>query len=241
MIVYPEGWEQFGRQPTAETLKATLLEVLRELGCHSLCLSGGVDSSLILAYLTEIFGNVTAYTIGSSSSHPDVVAARQIVTYFQDKGRTIDHYVGIPTAEQMAKSKDKECQYPGDEAVFLLYRYIALRGVSDSVLSCDGIDELACGYYDHERSPTYATYFQFLHQLTERHLIPLDRNSGNIQVKLPYLDSRIVGLLGLVPLEEKLKAGRKGLIYTLASEVLPTFITERRKYGMCDALTGGGE
>ena len=101
----------------------------------------------------------------------------------------------------------------------------------------DGIDEFMCGYYDHQKYPTEETYYKHIRELVALHLVPLDRNSGNVFVYEPYLDERLLSVLSMIPISDKVDSmTRKKIICALAKGKLPDDVIGRRKYGFCNAL-----
>ena len=96
-----------------------------------------------------------------------------------------------------------------------------------------------CGYYDHLKRPNKA-YMYHLSRLTLDHLIPLDVNSFDIKVYLPYLYNQLVHYLASVHERYKidqLTKTRKVMMVELATKLgVPEDIINRNKYGFCDAL-----
>jgi hypothetical protein len=77
-----------------------------------------------------------------------------------------------------------------------------------------------------------------LDRLLPDHLEPLNNNSGNIKVFLPYLDEIMLDLYRIIPLSSKVSAkDRKLIIRDMAIKLgVPNEIINRNKYGMCDAF-----
>lgn len=231
MIVYPRNWQKGGRPITLEQIETAILNVLSEIDCSMITLSGGLDSSLILYYMSRQRAAVTAFTIAASQYHPDAIYSQLIVSQLPN----VKHILYIPTKED-AESMDVMNDMPGDSAVRLLYRVIAKH--TDSVVACDGIDEFLCGYYTHRQSPTEKIYYQHLRELQDLHLIPLDKNSGSVNVYLPYLAPEVVSLFSQIPVSEKVDSkSRKKVLVGLAQGKLPDAIINRRKYGFNSALS----
>lgn len=230
MIAYPYNWENVGKPITLEEIEKTIITILYDINCRNLAFSGGIDSSLLLYYMTEIFDDVNVFTIGLDENHPDIIYAKKMVKKFKD----VEHFIFIPTKkeiEDITYNKD----FSGDNAVRLLYKN-AYKYV-DRIVAGDGVDEFVCGYYDHQKNPTEETYFKYMYKLQEEQLIPLHKNSGDIKVFLPYIDNRLIHLLSQIPLSRKIDTTcRKKIMVKLAENKLPEEIINRWKFGFCHAL-----
>lgn len=231
MITYPLYWQRIGQPVRPSDIEHQIILTLQELKCNNIAFSGGVDSTYILFHLQNIYKQVNAFTVGFSESHPDVVSARSVASTF--KG--ITHHVYIPSADDI-KQAQRPKDLGGDVAVRLLFRFVASKGI-DRIICCDGIDEYACGYYAHQEVPTEETYYRFIRELLPLHLHPLNKNSGKVDVLLPYLDPKLVSLLSQMPMSDKVDhSSRKKIIYQLAEGKVPDSVISRRKYGFCAAL-----
>lgn len=230
MIVYPKRWSVVGQPVEIRDIEEAILQALLDIDCPNLSFSGGLDSSLILYFMTRIFKKVLAFTIGFPEDHPDIVHSRLVARRF----RNVELRVYTPEADRIANETDKK---PGqDVGVRLFYWWLAKIGVS-AIVACDGIDEFMCGYYDHQQHPDEATYYKRIRRLRDEHLKPLNDNSGDIKVYLPYLDHRLLLLLNQIPLSDKVDGEkRKKIMVDLAERKVPREIIERWKYGFCDAL-----
>lgn len=227
MISYPRNWKESGCSINLTQIEERLIEIIKKLDCTNLSLSGGLDSSLILYFMVQVYGakNIHCYTIACNEEHPDCVAAKKIVAHF-----------GVDSSFFSPHCTRKIGDLPGDEIVRRFYECLQIHGVKD-VIACDGIDEFMCGYYTHMKDPSEQTYYNHLRQLQNQHLDPLDRNSGKIKVLLPYLDNELIGLFSQIPISEKCdRNNRKKVILNLAKGKIPEAIINRRKYGFCDAL-----
>ena len=230
MIVYPDNWEFVGQPVTVGRLEYLVISVLEKIDCCDLSFSGGLDSSVILYYLSHLKTRVRAWTIGLSDDHPDVVYSKRVVELFDN----VEHTVFIPTEDEI-KLAHLEDDLPGDEAVRLFYKFFSKYG--DSIISCDGVDELMCGYYNHQANQTYTTFFYHLKALKMNHLTPLHKNSGDVKVYLPYLNDQFANALLYTPIEYKVDdSSRKKLMVKLAHGKIPDDVINRWKYGFCDAL-----
>ncbi len=217
MIVYPENWREVGREVSWSTIEDTLLSVIREMGCNSLSLSGGLDSSYMLYCMTQVFGNdIDTYTITGGEQHPDYTYSKMVTDYF---GVRWHPYIS-----------------PGDDGVVgRFYAHLEDVGVTD-IIACDGIDEFMGGYYSHQANPTEEHYYALLRELVDDHFVPLDEVSLDVMVHLPYLSKELIRLYTQIPLSAKVATNsRKIVICSLATGVIPEEIITRRKYGFCDA------
>jgi len=231
MIVYPEYWRDIGRPIEIKEIEDKILSIVYEIDCDCLALSGGLDSSLMLYFMLKKHQQVRAFTIGISEKHPDVKYSKLVV---DNLGRT-KHRIYIPTLREIGGEKEQEGDFRGDKAIRLFYKFVSKY--TDEIISCDGIDEYMAGYYDHQENPGEKTYYKYIRQLREKHLEPLNRNSGRVKVYLPYLDSKLLFLLSQIPIAEKVTfEQRKTLVVAMAENKIPSEIINRRKYGFCDAL-----
>ena len=179
--------------------------------------------------MIEAYGkqNIRAFTIALNENHPDYIYSNKIARHFG-----IDHEIFVPY------SKPERCKYdyPGDEIVRLFYENLVLKNIK-KIICCDGIDEFNCGYYDHQKYLDENTYYYFLTKLKKEQLEPLNRNSKNINVYLPYIDERLILLFSQIPLKNKVDSNfRKKIVLKMAKDKIPDEIIRRRKYGFCDAM-----
>lgn len=239
MITYPSGWKSFTSsvdrmmEPMsvkihAETLITMLIKVIDDIDVMNLSLSGGIDSTLTLALMTEVFGgDLRTYTISCREDHPDVLFARMASYTFGS------HHKEVITDPDPLR----EGEFSGDNAVRQLYDVI--KNDVSNCISCDGIDELLCGYYGHLVSGSEKeNYDHYLSRLLPDHLVPLDRNSADVDVFLPFLDLNIRKYLLSIPLANKIYDGVRKAIVVEAARMMcvPEEIIARNKYGFCDAF-----
>lgn len=187
---------------------------------QNLAYSGGIDSTIMLALMTEVYRKVSTFTIASREDHPDVVFSELGCSKYD-----AERNLFIPTC-----LPDRT----GDTAVKMFFN----NTKKDSMITCDAIDEFMCGYYSHQSNPS-EKYVQHIKELVPNHLIPLDKNSGDVKVYLPYLDPKLVRMMASIPLQYKVdKKERKKVIVEIARHLkLPEEIITRNKYGFCDALS----
>ena len=219
MIGWPKNWQKFGNEVTIDDIDSAMRVVIADIDCINLSFSGGVDSSLLLYYLLEVKGKANCFTVANDAGHPDIEYSAKAIQWLKEKCNTnIDHMVFIrPNLE-------------GDSLVKTYYG--ALKPFVGDIITGDCIDELSCGYYNH-RDLQEETYHNYLHRVQVDHLQPLNENSGDTLVYLPYADDRVANLFYRIPLYEKVsQVERKLIIMRLAEGKVSPEVIERRKYGL---------
>ena len=228
MIKYPQNWNQIGTIPKIDDLRKEILQSVWMLNCNNLSLSGGIDSSFLLWCLVQIFGtDVNCFTITLNDQHPDYFYSKLITDYYNVKWT-----VFIPPEVP----KDLENDNPGDGIVRYFYAQLLDLGVG-TIIAGDGIDEFMGGYYKHNESPTHQTYYDFMTRLQKEQLEPLHKNSGSIDVVLPYMSPKLLDLYNEFPMDQRFDSThRKKLMIELSKNILPDDILYRHKYGFVDAM-----
>ncbi len=231
MIVYPKNWKKdyinyadydMDVGPVVERL---LKDVIYYINVNHLAYSGGLDSTIMLALLKQTYKTVHTYTISSRDDHPDVLFAR----FGSEKYETTHHeFIVEPTKADTDK-------FNGDNAVRQFFENVS--EYTNKIITCDGVDEFMCGYYDHMNG-TQKTYEHYLSRLTPDHLIPLNDASKKVRVYVPYLDGGMIYVYRSIPLAAKAdENNRKKLMVRIAQYLgVPREIIERNKYGFCDAF-----
>ena len=220
MIIYPDNWQEVGQPISLKKIEDTILEVLAGIDCNNLSLSGGIDSTLLLYYLLTLGRKVRTFTITNNEQHPDTRYSMLAIQQLEKK-------FGVPIESSFRAIKTG---ITGDELVRAFYHDVNRQ--FDSIITGDGVDEYNCGYYCHQEAPSEWTYYDTLRKLQNNHLIPLNENSGDVKVYIPYIDSRLVSLFSQLPLKEKVSSQcRKKIIVDLAKGKIPQKIIMRRKYG----------
>lgn len=243
------------REWSLKELKQNLDNVFHEYGEIALArnngkifttLSGGLDSTLALAFLRKNFpaNEIITFSMGGSTNHPDILHARLAAKKFGS-----NHNEFIPKADEIhealaeykAKFQENDLEKvtkTGGTDVYLLYKYI-LRFHPNILVVHDGIDELMGGYWDHrknvpktEKERIFTYYWE---RLVPDHLEPLTRkcDSFNINLLFPYLDPKIIKAVSCIPLEDRTsKKISKKPLREIAQELgVPKEIIERSKIG----------
>jgi asparagine synthetase B (glutamine-hydrolysing) len=235
MITYPKIWKRnYGDMMPVNPIDnidipkivEILTQVVVDMGVNHLAYSGGIDSTIMLCLMSRVYNDVSTYTISVREDHPDVKFAKSGSSFY---GSTHHEFIVSPTITDTA-------QHDNDAVKQLFYK---ASSFTESMICCDGIDEFMCGYYKHmEQQNRLKTYKWFLSNLLPGHLEPLDKNSGDVKVYLPYLNENIISIFRNIPLDKKIDSdNRKKVVCEIAKYLnLPESIISRTKYGFCDAF-----
>lgn len=116
----------------------------------SVLLSGGIDSSLVLALLRKVYPGVSisTFTLARSKDYPDMVFARKIAHLFETEHNEI-----IISNEEYSRfldeyAKVKRYDFKGDINVYILCCFA--KGLSNIIVTGDGGDECFGGYWLHK-------------------------------------------------------------------------------------------
>lgn len=202
------------------------------------CLSGGLDSTLGLAFVRRAFPNarIVAHTIAFGENHADIVYAKLAAKAFE-----AEHRIVVPV--RMEIEELLRCQKIGSVGVHLLYEALNFESVG-CVIAHDGIDELMGGYWRHRAfidSALKRGEFELLWSVLYRdHLAQLHKvaDYAGVTVVLPYLVREVVEYIARIPLDERTdRAESKKPLRALALKYgVPQAIIARRKLGFCDAM-----
>ncbi len=222
MIRQPENWREIGRRVSLKGIASAICAAIRTAGVRNLSLSGGIDSTLLLYFMKRTLGDpIHCYTIAVDEKHPDYIYAKKAAEFFDV---SFHPYLIHKTLEP-------------DDIVKAFYGRLSEHGINE-IVAGDGVDEFTCGYYSHQKDPSEENYINWVRRLGEEHLFPLNENSGDVAVYLPYLSPDVISLLSLIPLREKVDCDyRKKPIVFMAQGNIPEEIVDRWKYGFCDATT----
>lgn len=234
MIVYPINWfkkyEDFIVYDCENNFNIIyfiklLKEIISDIGVNHLAYSGGIDSTILLCLMSNLFDKVSTYTISHRRDHKDILFAKIGSDLYKSQ-----HHEFIVTP-----NRDENDKFGGDDAVRQLFEN--MNTYTDKIICGDGIDEFMCGYYAH-MDISYETYIRFLKELLPNHLIPLDKNSYDVKVFLPYLNDKVVDIMKIIPLTDKVdRCNRKKIMISIAKHLnIPESIIYRNKYGFVDAF-----
>jgi asparagine synthetase B (glutamine-hydrolysing) len=144
-------------------------------GSLSLLLSGGIDSSLVLALIKKVYPEIPihTFTLARNKDYPDLICAREVADMFG----TDHHEIILSDSEYEDFKKEyneiREYNFKGDANVYILCS-IASK-FSRIIVTGDGGDECFGGYWLHEyplghRETGQIKCFEDIHPDTKKHL-----------------------------------------------------------------------
>ncbi len=207
-------------------------------------LSGGLDSSVMLAHVRDMHPDCVAFTVGAPGS-PDIAYASKIAA---DLGVRHEIIEIAPRAIRLAEVREairiSELTEYGDiiNAVVSvpLFRRIASMGIK-VVLTGDGSDELFGGYSMYDLIGPAQLRRLFLHKLANlgrTELQRVDRTSmaSGVEVRVPFLDPLLVDLAMRLPMALKVRDGtEKWILRQAFAGLLPDYVRQRPKNPMSHA------
>jgi len=141
----------------------------------SLLLSGGIDSSLVLALLRKVYPQVpiSTFALAKSKDYPDIIHARKVAKLFKTK----HHEIILSDVKyrnfQSKYDKIKKYNFKGDINVYILCSYA--KKFSNIVVTGDGGDDCFGGYWLHEyplghKETGSVKSFEDIHPTSRKHL-----------------------------------------------------------------------
>ncbi|MFB9237764.1 asparagine synthetase B family protein [Plantactinospora siamensis] len=204
-------------------------------------LSGGLDSSLVLAHVRQTRPDCVAFTIGAPGS-PDLEYARRITADLGVRHEVVElRPRDIRLADVREAVRLGELTEYGDiiNAVVSvpLFRRVRDCGIR-VVLTGDGSDELFGGYPMYQEVPAEQSRALFLHRLrnlgrTELQRVDRVSMGHGVEARVPFLDLALVELAMRMPAELKVRDGReKWILREAFADLLPAYVRDRPKYGL---------
>lgn len=217
-------------------------------------LSGGLDSSLILALAARHRPDVIAITVGMRGS-TEISRARELCTFLG-----VQHEVVEFSFEQLTANYDRVISHLESFEPNLvrasLVTYIMCQRARELglrvAIAGEGADEQFAGYRDFEDMPpdrlttTLAAFFSDLHRTQ---LMRWDKMgmAHTLEVRTPFMDRHVVDLAKKIPVSWKLRPqprkGRpetKAVLRAAAEGILPEFIRTQEKIPMDEGVTPHG-
>jgi len=266
---YSRDWENFDNVKHNQTDKQKLKEALesaihRQLMSdvpYGALLSGGLDSSIIVAIIKKFaqkrieeddasdawWPKIHTFAIGLDGS-PDLVAAREVAKYLD----SIHHEFNFTIQEGLDAVRDviyhletyDVTTVRASTPMYLISRKIKSMGVK-MVFTGEGADEIFGGYlYFHKAPNAEALHIETVRKLSQLHLFDCLRAnksmaSWGVEARVPFLDKEFIDVAMRINPEDKLvKVGRmeKHLLREVFSEYLPESILWRQKEQFSDGV-----
>lgn len=144
-------------------------------GPISLLLSGGIDSSLVLALIKKVYPEIPihTFTLARNKDYPDLIFAREVADLFG----TVHHEIIVSDSEyedfKKKYEKIKKYNLKGDVNVYILCSIAS--EFSRTIVTGDGGDECFGGYWLHEhplghRETGQIKCFEDIHPDPKKHL-----------------------------------------------------------------------
>jgi asparagine synthase (glutamine-hydrolysing) len=204
-------------------------------------LSGGLDSSLLLAYVRALHPDCVAFTVGAPGSE-DIGYARRLTADLGVAHEVVEispREIRLPEIREAIRVS--ELTEYGDiiNAVVSvpLFRRIAEVGVK-VVLTGDGSDELFGGYPMYQQAKADQQRRLFLHKIANlgrTELQRVDRVSmgHGVEARVPFLDPALVELALRLPGRLKVRDGvEKWVLRQAFADLLPDYVRTRPKNPM---------
>ncbi|NYF99451.1 asparagine synthetase B family protein [Janibacter cremeus] len=204
-------------------------------------LSGGLDSSLVLALVRRSHPDCVAFTIGSPDSE-DVRYARRLTADLGVRHEVIDVVPErISRHDVRTAIRMSECTEYGDviNAVVSVPLFARMRRAGiDIAIAGDGSDELFGGYAMYDEVPPEAARRLFEHKIrnlsrTELQRVDRTGTGQGVEVRVPFLDPALIALATRIPMGLKVHDGREKWILRHAfADLLPDYVLDRPKNPM---------
>lgn len=239
-----------------ETFEKAVIDRLHADRPIGFFLSGGLDSSLVVAIATRHLKNkqeVHTFSIGIAENSPDLVAARKVSQFLGTH-----HHEVIFSPEEAFKKLPKliatletfdTTTIRASMPQYLLAEYISQQTDIKVLLSGEGSDELAFGYLMFSLASTsqdaQQVSIELLRDLYMYDCLRCDRSTAcwGLEVRVPFLSWAFVDLLiSIPPAEKMMKDGPFGKIekhlirQAFAGDYLPEDILWRGKAAFSDAV-----
>jgi asparagine synthase (glutamine-hydrolysing) len=214
----------------------------REVG---FLLSGGLDSSLIVAIATRKYGRINTFSIGLKDS-PDLLAARNVAKYLATDHTEVTFTVkeGISVIPDVIKSLESydTTTVRASVPMWLLCKYIKEKTNCRYIFSGEGSDEILGGYLYFHNAPGVEEFacenmrrLKLIHQFDG---LRADRCAGahGLDLVVPFLDKNFICCCMQMNQNLKMTKIEKSILRDAFEGYLPHDILWRQKDGMSDAV-----
>lgn len=230
-----------------EAVRKRVTNTDREVGFF---LSGGLDSSLVVAIATEIIGKdkVRTFSTGQKDS-PDAIAAQSVADYLGVKHTNIPFSFGqgVENVSNVIHSLESydTTTIRASTPMWLLCKWIKTNTDCRVILSGEGSDEIFGGYKYFQLSPSEDEFqmetirrVRLLHQFD---VLRADRCTAahGLELRVPFLDRDFVDLVMQTDPFLKRTKEEKKLLRDAFEGYLPDHILRRPKDAFSDAVGYG--
>lgn len=225
----------------------------RRIGC---LLSGGLDSSLVAAFLVKLAKEeqlqypIQTFAIGTEDS-PDIIAARKVAAHIGSEHHEVSFTPeeGIHALEEVIFHLESYdiTTVRASVGMYLISKHIREKTDSVVIFSGEGSDELTQGYiYFHKAPSPKAACEESVRLLKELYLFDVlraDRTTAahGLELRAPFLDHRFTAYYLSLP--EEMRGPKDGVEKYLLRDafrdmnLLPHEILWRRKEAFSDGIT----
>lgn len=208
-------------------------------------LSGGLDSSLIVAIAARKLGKVKTFSIGLEGS-PDLKAARMVAEYLNTEHTevTFTPSEGIAHINDVIHSLESydTTTVRASTPMWLLCKYIKQNTTCRYIFSGEGSDEILGGYLYFHNAPNVDEFacenmrrLRLIHQFDG---LRADRCAGahGLDLIVPFLDKNFIDVCMSANQNCKIDKVEKRMLREAFEGYLPHDILWRQKDGMSDAV-----
>jgi asparagine synthase (glutamine-hydrolysing) len=219
----------------------------RPIGC---LLSGGLDSSIVVAILAKLLGpeNINTYSIGMTGS-TDLYYAKKVADYLGTNHHEIlftpeEGFAVIPEVIKSLASYDITT-IRASVGMYLISKYISENTNDKVIFSGEGSDEVLEGYLYFHNAPTPEDgeneSVRLIKQLHLYDVLRADRciSVNGLEPRVPFLDKDFVNVALSLSAEQKRpqKGFEKYILRKAFEGYLPNEVLWRRKEGFSDGVS----
>lgn len=242
----------------ARTTSALISAVHKRLSSErsiGFLLSGGLDSSLVVAIAAQIIGkeNVRTFSIGMAGG-TDLVYARKAAEYLGTQHTEVlftaeEGIAAIPDVVRACETYDITT-IRASVGQYLLAKYISEKTDIKVILNGDGADEAEMGYLYFYNAPNeeeaHEESIRLLRNIHQFDGLRVDRCLGahGLEARVPFLDPVFVNAMLSVPASLRIptktrmeKQFLRDAFFRLVPDILPSDILYRKKEAFSDGVS----
>jgi asparagine synthase (glutamine-hydrolysing) len=261
---YHISLEKIHPEPSLQDIHKNINQILRQsvalrlmsdrpVGCF---LSGGVDSSLITALVSEHIPNLHCFTIGLNESSEDIIAAKKVVSHLNSLGRNITHHIVYFTIEEGFNALRNVIYHLETYDIttirasvpqYLLSKYIKQNTDIVVLYSGEGADECMASYLYNRFAPNAQELEldskRLLEELYMFDNLRVDRTTSafSLEVRIPFLDTCFVDYIFSLNPEHRMCNNKMEKLLLRDSfkddNLLPKDVLYRTKAAFSDAVS----